>query len=408
MRWILLFVSCVVCQAQQGLSPETIALGQIKAKMSQNLGQLPNYTCGMTIERSVKLPRDRKAKVSDNIRLEVAMVDSHELFGWPGSNRIAEPDIATLVGGTIGNGDFGLHAGSVFLTASSVFTYQGPEDLNSQRALRYDYRVSSLNSGYRVRVGSHEAVIGYHGNFWVNPRTLDLLRLSLVAEELPEILGLARITNQLDYQRVHIGSGDFLLPLSGDLTLTDSSGEEHRNRTRFQNCRQYSGESILTFTEPTALSSAPATHEVPMVDLPPDFRVDLSLHTPIDSNQTTVGDQVQLKLDQPIRSVSNVVVPRGAVITARVMRLEHRGGLYELELALESLEFAQGRAELSTRSNDLKMLATSPLRMAQRPGRGMGGPTDKTLQPLVFQTNRLRLFRGFSIQWHSRLLKSEK
>ena len=408
MRWILFCLSCVVCQAQQDLSLETITLGRIKAKMGQNLGQLPNYTCGVTIERSVKLPRARKARVSDIIRLEVAMVDGHELFGWPGSNRIAEPDISTLVGGTIGNGDFGLHASSVFLTASSIFTYKGLEELDGQPALRYNYRVSPLSSGYRVRVGSHEAVIGYGGSLWVNPRTLDLMRLSLAADELPDILGLARVTNQLDYQRVHIGSGDFLLPLGGDLTLTDFTGEEHRNRTRFQDCRQYSGESILSFGEPDLPTPTPAAHEIAVVDLPDDFRVDLSLYTPIDSNQTMVGDQVQLKLDQPIRSGSKVLVPRGALITARVIRLEHRGALYELELALESLEFAQGRADLSLRSNDLKMLAVSPTRVAQRPGRGRGGPTEKTLQPLLFQTNRLRLYRGFSMQWYSRLVKSEE
>ena len=411
MRWFLCCLSVLSCQAQRELPPEILTLGRIKTKMAQNLGSLPNYTCGETIERSVKMPRERKPKLIDTVRLEVALVDGRELFGWPGSNRIAESELSTLVGGTIGNGDFGLHASSVFLSSSSVFTHRGVAQLDGQPAERYEYRVSALNSGYRLRTGNNEALVGYHGDFWVNPLTLDLMRLSLVADEIPEILGLSLVTNQLDYQRIRIGNGEFLLPLGGDLTLTDYSGTEHRNRTRFENCRQYSGESVLSFAEPSEEAPAPTAAEIVAVDLPEDFRVDLSLLTIIDSNRTAVGDPVKLRVEQNVKAGRAVVIPKGALVAGRISQLQRRDRFFTLEIALQTLDFPGNHAELGARFNHLAMVATTPARGNQGRGRlpgPLGPEAEKSDRPLVMETDRLRLYRGFLFHWHSRLLKSEK
>src|SRR5437764_679954 len=97
MRWLLLCLVLPACQAEQDLSPELLLLAKIKVKMAENLGRLPNYTCQQTIERSRRRPPGRKFEMLDTVRLEVALVEGKELYGWPGADRIAESEIANLV-----------------------------------------------------------------------------------------------------------------------------------------------------------------------------------------------------------------------------------------------------------------------------------------------------------------------
>src|SRR5947209_8998393 len=117
MRWLLFCLVLQESQAQQDLPPDLLLLAKIKIKMAENLDRLPNYTCQQTIERSRRRAPARKFELLDTVRLEVALVEGKELFGRPGTNRIVESEISQLVGGTIGNGDFGLLARSIFLSS---------------------------------------------------------------------------------------------------------------------------------------------------------------------------------------------------------------------------------------------------------------------------------------------------
>src|SRR5450756_2396414 len=114
MRWLSICLAVQACLAQQDLPPDVLLLAKIKVKMAENLNRLPNYTCKQTVERSRRRTPARKFELLDTVRLEVALVEGKELYGWPGANRIVESEIGHLVGGTIGNGDFGLLARAFF------------------------------------------------------------------------------------------------------------------------------------------------------------------------------------------------------------------------------------------------------------------------------------------------------
>lgn len=265
MRLVLLYLAIRACLAQD-LPPEVLLVAKIKVKMAENLDRLPNYTCQQTIERSRRRMPARKFELLDTVRLEVALVEGKELFGKPGANRIVESEITQLVGGTIGNGDFGLLARSIFLSSGGSFTYVGDTLLDGRKTIRYDYRVPLLSSGYHVRVPPKEAVVAYHGSFWVDPDSLDLIRLDLTVDDIPLYLGLASATKTLEYRRAIIGGKDFLLPFDAELRMTDLNGTENRNRTRFHGCRQYVGESVLSFADPPP--DAPAAAKPPSPDAP--------------------------------------------------------------------------------------------------------------------------------------------
>src|ERR1700694_3900221 len=158
MRYALLALCGLLCHAQSELAPEVLLLAHIKAKMADNLARLPNYTCTETIERSTRRAPSRRFEMLDTVRLEVALVEGNEMFGWPGAKRIDESDITKLVSGTIGNGDFALMARNLFLTNSAQFKYAGETDLEGRRAARFDYVVPLIASGYRLKVLPREAL----------------------------------------------------------------------------------------------------------------------------------------------------------------------------------------------------------------------------------------------------------
>ena len=112
---------------------EILQLARVKAHMSDLLTRLPNYTCLQNIERSRRVPSGRTQLV-DVVRLEVALVDGDELFAWPGSKKFQDTKIIDMVkGGAIGNGNFALHAKSVFQSTVAQYTYIGEREIEGGR-----------------------------------------------------------------------------------------------------------------------------------------------------------------------------------------------------------------------------------------------------------------------------------
>jgi hypothetical protein len=121
--WILFVAAAPISYNQTELASETILLARIRYHMSQTLQKQPNYTCEQSIERSRRRAASQKYEIVDTVRLEVALVGSRELFSWPGAGKFEETDISDMVrGGAIGNGNFALHARSVFLSNAPTYT----------------------------------------------------------------------------------------------------------------------------------------------------------------------------------------------------------------------------------------------------------------------------------------------
>jgi len=409
MKWVLACLPLLACQAQPTIPPELSLLARIKTRMAETLGHLPNYTCTQTTERSQKRPAARAFDVLDNVRLEVALVGGKELFGWPGANRIDEAELGDLIGGTFGNGNFALLARSVFLTTGPTFAYAGESEQSGPRAVRFNFRVPLLYSGYHLKVTEREAVVGYHGSFWADPETLDLLRLEVFADDIPPRLGLAASSTATNYKRARIGASEFVLPESSDLILTELNGIEHRNRTRFHDCRQYSGESVLTFADPSPREPALVQKDRGRIELPDDLVSEFSLITPIDSQTSAVGDAVQARLYRAIKVDGRVTAPKSALLNGRITRLQKAGHYYVISIALASLDAGDDYAELSGRDNQL-----SPLLLRPSPSYAMSRTQfadtlrqEMSKGSMVFETNRLVLKPGFPLVLRSRLLKSE-
>lgn len=417
MRCVLFLIALEACRAQQELAPELMLITKIKLKVADNLNRLPNYTCEQTIERSRRVMPGRKFEMLDTVRLEVALVEHKELYGWPGANRMAESELSNLVGGTIGNGDFGLLAHSIFLSDGSFFTRAGEDTIGGRTAIRYDYRVPLLSSGYHLKVPPQTALVAYHGSFWVESSSLDLLKLDLTADEIPLSLGLRSSTKTLQYQRTSIGASTFLLPSAADLLMVDLNGTEHRNRTLFHGCRQYAGESVLSFGEPPPDAPAAIVPELTQVELPNEFSADIALNAPIDSNTSAVGDPVEATLVRNLKFHGKLIAPKGAVIKGRLTRLQRENNFYSFAIVLYSMDFPGSHADLNGRENELTIPHSVPSPCLAS-AYSSCNPMQSSHGPLQVQGTHLKLWRGFQMQLRSLvktsvpnngvLLKSEK
>jgi hypothetical protein len=309
------------------LKPEVLLLARIKVRAAENLEKLPNYTCLETIERSRRRIGGRRFELVDVLRLEVGFVDHKEVYAWPGSGKFEDKPIHEMVsGGAIGNGSFALHVRGIFLGGGATFTHVGEHVLNERSVIRYDYDVPNFRSGYRIRVRPQEGVAAYRGSIYVDPRSLDLVRLAVNTYDIPPHVPVASTEETLDYARVPIGEQTFLLPQSSEMVIRDLQGSESRNRLRFTQCRQFAGESVLRFADADELDSLPSVAPPPpsRVTLPADLDLDLKLNQPIDTTSSAIGDQLTATVARDVKRKGVLLIPKGARVTGRLVKMERR------------------------------------------------------------------------------------
>lgn len=326
-RWLgMLVVGGGAAMFAQTAGDDAAILERVFSRAEANLSRLPDYICLQRVERFRRESPWEEFRPVDVINVEVGLMGDRELFAWPDSSRFGEEEISEMVRhGAIGNGSFGLFARNLLVSRAADFTFRGEEELDGVVSLRYDFEVPLERSSYAIRVPPWEERVAYHGSIWVSADSLDVLQIAVIADEIPEALRIVEAHTQLRYSRVPIGGASFLLPRSADLLITGADGDASRNLTSFGSCRQYVGESSISFggaagdAEHAAVAEAAATES----GLPPRAVLDLDLSKPIDPRRAAVGDPVRALLAKPLRVGSTVLAPRGATVLGRLIRLDH-------------------------------------------------------------------------------------
>jgi len=381
-------MGCTALAWCQPAPPDSQAvIEKIKATVLDHLARLPNYTCTETVRRTERPKGSQKPSLIETVHLEVAYVEGKELFGWPGASKIDQPDIGKMVDGSAGNGYFGLFQKAIFSTSATVLKPAGPMTLNGKEALQFDYLIPKTSAPYRLTTEFGSAAVGFHGSLWVDRTTLELMRLTVEADNPPVVLGMAATSSTLDFSRQSIGNSTFALPRGAELTVVDTDGSVGVAELSFSGCHQFVGESVIRFDIPED-QGAPRTAEpvTAVVTLPDEFTADFTLQTPIGWETSGSGDPVTGVLRNGIQDHGRTIVPKGAKLAARIAHLAMRGDLYYVEIAFLSFDFPGGHGDLSGRRNGVSVNNV----------------------PLIYESTKFKLTRGARLTLHSRLLKSEK
>ncbi len=382
--------------------------------MAETLLHQPNYTCLETIERSFRTGAARKLQPQDTLRLEVALVDGAEMFAWPGSKKFEETDLRKMIPtGTFGNGNFALHARAVFMGGVATFIYRGEEMLETHPPsaaglVRYDFRVPRALSGYTLRVEERSGVAGFHGSFWAEKESaekgsagegsLDVRRLEVIAEEIPPELGVTAAADRVDYARQRIGSADFLLPVESELSMADTANIESHNHVSFTACRQYTGESVLTFDDVDANPSTDRAASPREADLPAGLSFDVTLLDDLDVDAAAIGDPVRGQLDRDLKRKGELFAPKGSAVEGRVTRVERRADFTALGITLVSIQTPAATFHLHASLDSvvgLQLLAPPP-RLAVRPA-----PAQPGEGLILLRAGHVRVNRGILMYWRT-------
>jgi hypothetical protein len=344
--WILLAAAWALGAQEPGDARDV--LQRARQQILNTMRRLPKYTCLETINRTYYAPpaatKTSKAKcapgdgggaktalrlsASDRVRVEVAEGDSREIYSWPGASHFENGPIEEMVSrGPVASGAFGGYLIDVFATEGTHFDFVTERMEKSRRILTYAYQVPLKESKYKVAADIGWVMTAYKGEIDLDAGSLELLRVTVnTTPELPVETGLCTARSELQYSRVRIGDGDFLLPNVSRLYLANRSGTASETQSEFAACKEYVAESVLHIE---GEDDAPAKGADAAVEtraaLPDGVRLALRLDAAIDTDSAAAGDAITAAVTSAVRDPKSnaVLFPQGAVAHGRINRMEH-------------------------------------------------------------------------------------
>jgi hypothetical protein len=307
-------------------SPDSGLAQRLREHLSQYLLKLPNYTCVQTTERWRRGLEDcGRCERMDRVRLEVAVINGREMFGYPGSAGFGQFDPAELLPeGAAGRGDFAGTLAAILRAGPSALSLAGEDSRQNRRLLRYSYHVPATGKPFEFGTLDDRVSLGIHGDLWIDPRTLDLVRMEIVAESVPERFHISSLTSVIDYRPVQIAASEFPLPGETEWLVVYSPTAEVRNQTTYSRCRAYVAESSLRFdadAEVRAPLAGAAAAPSALSALPAGLSFSAKLQTAVDLRRSAAGDSVVAKVKKPAAQSGKVIIPEGAEILGRIVNL---------------------------------------------------------------------------------------
>lgn len=341
---LLLFSFAASMQAQQ--DPRDL-LVSVRDKAMQTVDRLPRYMCTQTVDRAQYEPIERhpsscddlaaqkktnqarlRLSESDRLRLDVAVAETNEIYSWVGEDRFDDRSLFDLVRqGSLQTGSFRSFLSSIFGGSSATFSYNGDQTVDGRTLAEFGYRVPREMSNYVFGNRRKDVITAYEGTILVDPKTSDLVRLIVATSQLPREVGSCQATTTLDYARVRLNEADFMLPTDARLEILNIDGTEKQNRTVYSGCHEFLGKSRLSFDAPAPEPGPPDSSAAPTAHafaLPPGRRFTIQLAQSINTASAAAGDPVRAKLTTAIRDESSkVLVPAGAAVTVRIVKMQH-------------------------------------------------------------------------------------
>jgi hypothetical protein len=227
-------------------------LAAFQTKTANYLQNLPNYTCKQRIQ-SFRGSGKGPLLLIEHHEREVAVVYGREMYLQGKDGAFAAPDAAPRVGSELtSSGEFAGHLHSLFLYRTMILdpTSQKATRVGRRRALRYDFRLPYNLSQWAIEVGTKREILAGKGVLWFDQKSLDLLRLRLMADEgIPPSLPIRSIEMEINLVRKRIGASDTLLPAVASVQLHFFNGEVQKNQIEFRGCKEFGTESTIRYDQ---------------------------------------------------------------------------------------------------------------------------------------------------------------
>ncbi len=401
-------------------------LERVSAKVTDALTRLPRYMCSLAVERAQYASESRdsaggascdrlaaersKGRLTtqlletDRVRLDVAIAARDEIYAWPGEKFSSHDPFDFEGQGALENGLFSSFLSAVFRSDAADFYWIGEKEVDGRVLAEYQFQVPLERSKYVFRSGDNRYTTAYDGTFLADPATGDLVRLSIRTDGLPAASGACDATTTLDYARTRLRDSEFLLPSQAQLDIFNADGTEDRNRAVYSSCREFVGDSAVRFEDLAGESITVPKTSAPGPNLPAGIKFRIRFSEAIDPETVSGGDRVIATLKTSIRDPASksVLVPEGAEIAVRVVRLEHLAGPpleIRLEVRLEAVDIAGTMVPFQAEAGEPDVVVEIPRRTpgprtVSRPF--LNGQLDSDPGIYVFQYQNVK--PGFAIK----------
>ena len=324
-------------------------LDRVLQQSRAHMARLPDFVCAQTIERSERGPAQERFQLKDRLHLEVASIGGKERFVKAGGARFTDRELRDLVTqGIVSTGGYALFLKHVAQPGSAEFHGVGIEvEFAERKARRYDFNVPQERSGYTIAVAPHEARVGFHGSLIADVETNEILRLDILADEIPPELGFDRTRAILTYRSIPVGGSRYPFAVEAETTVVALNGNEYRSQAQLGACRKYEAESKISFAgaedDPTP-RPAPGPTAVAL-QLRRNLLIEINLDHEIAFATAAPDTPFRATLAEPLRDGETVIAPAGTTVHGRVLGLERVAkpmDRYEVMLRLDAVELPGG------------------------------------------------------------------
>jgi hypothetical protein len=164
------------------------------------------------------------------------------------NNTVAANQDVKSAGGSQSFGDFGSMMRQVFEPMTQAFfEWDSWHTLRGQRVMSFKYRVSLERSRYHITYEKDRDIItAYHGWFDVDPASHVVLRIAVVAENIPPDFPVKSASDILDYDYQDLSGQTFLLPLKAEIQMSEGDFLTKNNK-EFKIYRKYSADALIKY-----------------------------------------------------------------------------------------------------------------------------------------------------------------
>jgi hypothetical protein len=225
---------------------------------------LPNFLCTQVTRRYYDPTGLEFWQMNDTLTARLSFFEQKETYKLVMVNNRSTEQAYQSVGGALSSGEFGSMLKEIFEPESqATFAWLRWGKLRGKVAHVYTYQIPQPNSKWRIEYERRqEVMVGYTGLIYVDRDTEMILKVTLVAENIPPTFPIQQASDALDYDYTKIGDQTYLLPLKAEVRLRHDKFLT-KNIVEFHLYRKFGADTSITFETPEALPEEKTKEEPP-------------------------------------------------------------------------------------------------------------------------------------------------
>lgn len=192
-----------------------------------------------------------------------------------------------------------------------------------RRVFEYHFRTPIESSRYRIKVGGEWRFTANSGSFDIDAATADLTHFVIETDVLPAEAKMCQARTAIIYQHLHIGDGDFLIPIESEFQTVDPDASRTKSVIIFSACHEYTAQSSISFGDdsPAVVKSSAANAKAGA--MPAGVSISLRLAAPIDTSTAAAGDVVFATVAKAVGSPGSkeILIPKDARVRGRISEM---------------------------------------------------------------------------------------